>query len=922
MADAISRTDASNVVLIGCHRFTALEDLPAVANNLTSLRDLLADPSVWGVPEDRIEVLAQLPRSDDILDAVERAAASAVDTLVVYYAGHGLIDPLTGELYLALAGSSKGSHRVRSALRFDDLRRAIHSSRAEKKVVLIDCCFSARALVGAMGSSEATDVVDKAVVEGTCVITAASETAEARAEPGEEFTAFTGALLDTLKKGVTGAGELLDMEILYHKIYTELDAASRPLPQKQNRNTAGRICIARNRAHALVPLGHRPNGAGPTLAASQVRIYSATGDLVGSGFLVAADVVCTCAHVITMALGMRHAEPVPSNSWVQLDFPRLRGCPKARASVVSWRRDGEDMALLRLDGVVDDSWPAPLVDAADVWQHPFRVFGFPRYYDDGVWVSGTLRAQQASGWVQMEAQEPGPAIGAGFSGAPVWDETLDGVVGMTVAVHGGEERTAYLAPLADLVQEQTLQQRCPFPGLAAFTEDDAEFFFGRESDTDRLYTAVLNQSVTLVAGPSGCGKSSLVLAGLLPRLRAQGMRVSELRPLPGVPASEALAKALTNTLEPELGEVERLAKSDELTQLLETGGNAPAELRGKVLACGEGPGHIIFVDQLEEYADAEPAAARDLLTLLAALSGQDGVAVLRVVATARPASLELLKTPDAFDLVGDAVQFLAPLPVNDLGRAISASVDAVPGLWFEPGLPERIVADSCNEPGRMPLVQFALTGLWTRRTRSTLTHAAYDFLGGVPGCVVTYADRVLSELAEGQQQCARRLFIQLARPGDGDTFSPRSARAADLAPEIMEVALKLAASRLVVLSPAPGGAVQEEIVDLAHEALIGLWPALGLWLVESRDFRLWQEALRADLNRWEIQHRDPARLLRGADLAEAERRMALDPTDIVADERDYILLSRHLRRRVRLSQAAIGSLAVLTVLAAVLALFV
>jgi hypothetical protein len=44
------------------------------------------------------------------------------------------------------------------------------------------------------------------------------------------------------------------------------------------------------------------------------------------------------------------------------------------------------------------------------------------------------------------------------------------------------------------------------------------------------------------------------------------------------------------------------------------------------------------------------------------------------------------------------------------------------------------------------------------------------------------------------------------------------------------------------------------------------------------------------------------------------------PKDISADERDYILLSRHSRRRVRLKQAAIGALAVLAVLAAILAL--
>ncbi|KUN57921.1 hypothetical protein AQJ46_45255 [Streptomyces canus] len=641
---------------------------------------------------------------------------------------------------------------------------------------------------------------------------------------------------------------------------------------------------------------------------------------MGAGFLVAADVVCTCAHVVARALGVADAAEQAPGKPVDLDFPLLGGGPRARATVVSWRRGGADVALLRLDAVVEGARPVQLVDGTGVWGHTFRAFGYPTGADRGVWASGTLRAGQGSGWVQMEAQGPGPRITEGFSGSPVWDDAQDGVVGMTVAAHQGE-RTAYLLPSAELVDERTLPPRCPFQGLAAFTEDDAEFFHGRDSDTTRVHTAVRRRPVTLVAGPSGCGKSSLVRAGVLPRLRAEAMSVTELRPVPGVRAAAVLARALTGVLEPGLGEVERLAKAEELTGLLETRADVPAELRGRVLSRGRCAGHVLFVDQLEEYAGAEPDAARGLFALLAALAGKDGEAALRVVATARPDSLDALVTANTSDLVSDAVQFLAPLAADDLERAITAPVDAVPGLWFEPGLPERIVADAGDEPGRMPLVQFALTELWKRRTRSMLTHAAYAEMGGVAGALVTYADDALAGLTAAQQDCARRLFVQLARPSDGDTFSRRPTRTADLAPELLGLARELAPGKLVVLSRSPGGAEQEEIVDLAHEALTKLWPRLRQWLVDSRGFRSWQEQLRADLHRWQTQRHEPTRLLSGTDLAEADRRLAEHPEDISADERGYILLSRrHARRGARLRQAAVGALAVLTVLAVVLAL--
>ncbi|MFH9613191.1 hypothetical protein ACH4MM_05420 [Streptomyces pratensis] len=313
--------------------------------------------------------------------------------------------------------------------------------------------------------------------------------------------------------------------------------------------------------------------------------------------------------------------------------------------------------------------------------------------------------------------------------------------------------------------------------------------------------------------------------------------------------------------------------------------------------------------------------ARELFRLLSGLAGQNGTAVLRVIATARHDSLDVLVTADTSDLVSEAVQFLAPLTATDLKLAVTAPVDTVPGLWFEPGLPKRIVADAGDEPGRMPLVQFALTELWQRRSRSMLTHAAYDDLGGVAGALVKYADGVYTgQLSQKQRELAPRLFAQLARPGDNDTFVRRPTRTADLAPELLELVHELAPGKLLVLSQAPEGPGQGEIVDLAHEALTELWPLLRGWLVESRDFRVWQEQLRTDLRRWQAQKSEPARLLGGEDLAEADRKLAKHRKDVSAEEHAFIQLShRQSRRRIRVRRAAGGVLAVLTAISLVLA---
>ncbi len=61
----------------------------------------------------------------------------------------------------------------------------------------------------------------------------------------------------------------------------------------------------------------------------------------------------------------------------------------------------------------------------------------------------------------------------------------------------------------------------PYPGLEAFTPEQAPIFFGRGPEIDQLLQQFASPQVQFVAvvGISGSGKSSLVKAGLLPRLR-------------------------------------------------------------------------------------------------------------------------------------------------------------------------------------------------------------------------------------------------------------------------------------------------------------------------------------------------------------------------------------------------------------------
>jgi len=78
-------------------------------------------------------------------------------------------------------------------------------------------------------------------------------------------------------------------------------------------------------------------------------------------------------------------------------------------------------------------------------------------------------------------------------------------------------------PAQPQVPAKATWQGSPFPGLRAFTEKEAEIFFGRGRETDKLVQMVGQSRFVAVVGASGSGKSSLVGAGLIPRLRENAL---------------------------------------------------------------------------------------------------------------------------------------------------------------------------------------------------------------------------------------------------------------------------------------------------------------------------------------------------------------------------------------------------------------
>lgn len=229
--------------------------------------------------------------------------------------------------------------------------------------------------------------------------------------------------------------------------------------------------------------------------ASIVRFFAADNTVVGAGFLVAPDTVLTCAHVVIAALRIPRNQETPGAPMdpLCLDFPIVapNHILSARVDAQYWqapRPDGSgDIAILHLDGNAPDGVRAVrLVQTdEDLWEHDFRVFGYPDKHPDGVWASGELRGRRTAGWIQIEdVKVPGYRIQRGFSGGAIWDDQLGGVVGMAVAADTeAANKVAYMIPTSALVSAypqlgQVAIPACPYRGLSAFREQDEPYFLG------------------------------------------------------------------------------------------------------------------------------------------------------------------------------------------------------------------------------------------------------------------------------------------------------------------------------------------------------------------------------------------------------------------------------------------------------------
>ena len=306
---------------------------------------------------------------------------------------------------------------------------------------------------------------------------------------------------------------------------------------------------------------------------------------------------------------------------------------------------------------------------------------------------------------------PGSEPALGFLSLNTWVDLRGGItdeaaIDLVVrAVKGESGPVGEVSAVTGLVS--------PYRGLRPFREEDAPLFFGREVFVESLVEAVSRRSVVAVIGPSGSGKSSVVMAGLIPKLRRDPAVTWEVVSMvPGPRPLHALAAALLPLLQPDAQIVDLLREVGRLADALGDGSIDVRDLVSHALEKQPGTDRLVLVvDQWEELY----TLATDPLTTTAFVEGLLDASIhpdFRVVLTMRGDFYgHALAHRRLADRLQEGIVNISAMTESELETAITGPARAV-GVDFEPGLVARILADVGDEPGNMPLLEFMLDELW------------------------------------------------------------------------------------------------------------------------------------------------------------------------------------------------------------------
>jgi uncharacterized caspase-like protein len=192
-------------LLIGVSDYEpGLEALPAAANDVAAMEQVLVNPEMGDFAATAITLLQNPPRQT-MEDALYNLFTNRHkdDLLLLYFSGHGVVDE-GGEFYFTSRYTRKEQGKLvpTTAVSARSVREWMEQSRSQRKVIILDSCFSGAFAKGVKAKDSGSINPEQFLgSKGTAILTASTSTQYALTQEGFDLSIYTHFLVEGIRTG-------------------------------------------------------------------------------------------------------------------------------------------------------------------------------------------------------------------------------------------------------------------------------------------------------------------------------------------------------------------------------------------------------------------------------------------------------------------------------------------------------------------------------------------------------------------------------------------------------------------------------------------------------------------------------------------------------------------------------------------------
>jgi formylglycine-generating enzyme required for sulfatase activity len=219
-------------LLVGISEYEeGLEALPSAVRDVAALREVLVNPDMGDFAADDVTVLAN-PDRQTMSDAIHDLFAHRQkdDLVLLYFSGHGILDE-ANQFYFStrITRKAQGKLKPTTALPAHEIRDWMEHSKSQRKVIILDSCFSGAFAKGVkIKDSGSVNPEQFLGGQGTAILTASTSTQYAMTQDGFDLSIYTHYLVEGIRTGGADSDNdgMISVEELHEYAKAKVSAAA------------------------------------------------------------------------------------------------------------------------------------------------------------------------------------------------------------------------------------------------------------------------------------------------------------------------------------------------------------------------------------------------------------------------------------------------------------------------------------------------------------------------------------------------------------------------------------------------------------------------------------------------------------------------------------------------------------------------